>query len=193
VLRTDVSYSEGPRCTLNLGKTYRRRAYIHSPLAPSRNIACRDNTTGARPGLSGESCTSDGGFPSRISWNRTCLATETQAGSNLLTAFPFRHLCLPKISTRLKSHKINNIPVDLPRWGGPRTGHVISFTFGRTQPLEESVEFSVGTNGECQISLCPYKDLSYAKTDLFSFGHLIRLTQGRESGRGCAARDAARA
>ena len=87
MLRTDVSYSEGPRCTLNLGKTYRRRAYIHSPLAPSRNIAWRDNTTAARPGLSGESCTSDGGFPSRISWNRTCLATETQAGSNLLTAF----------------------------------------------------------------------------------------------------------
>src|SRR5262249_49934224 len=95
VLRTDVLYSEGPRCTLNLGKTYRRRAYIHSPLEPSRNIACGDITTAARPGLSGESCTSDGGFPSRIPWNRTCLATETQAGSNSLTTFDSLPTALP--------------------------------------------------------------------------------------------------
>ena len=87
MLRTDVSYSEGPRCVLNLGKKYRGRGFIHSPLAPSGNMACGDNTTAARPGLSGESCTSDGAFPSRISWNRTCVATETQAGSNSLTAF----------------------------------------------------------------------------------------------------------
>ena len=60
------------------------------------------------------------GFPSR-SWNRTCLLTErAQAESNSRSAFDSLCPTPPKISTRSKSHKINNIPVDLPRWGACR-------------------------------------------------------------------------
>ena len=45
---------------LDLEKEYRGRGFIHSPLAPAE--VAGDHTTTARPSLSGESCTSDGGF-----------------------------------------------------------------------------------------------------------------------------------